>query len=143
MLLVGQTACSEVSLAMGDTVILFCCWLPLAAIDCHSLGIYAVILLSLLSFSAKMTVPPHALGLAPERHALRAGVARAGADADGDVGGLRGAADDVERTARRSGPRPVRAQEVAFSTVNRFHAACLCGRAGRLTALSGGCRPGQ
>ena len=33
--------------------------LPLTAIDCHhSLGIYAPMLLPLLSFSAKMTVPP-------------------------------------------------------------------------------------
>jgi hypothetical protein len=32
--------------------------LPLAAIDSHSLGIYTVILLSWLSFSVKMTVPP-------------------------------------------------------------------------------------
>ena len=30
----------------------------LALIDCHSLGIYAVILLSLLTFSVKMTVSP-------------------------------------------------------------------------------------
>jgi hypothetical protein len=34
--------------------------LPLTTIGCHSLGIYPVILLSLLSFSAKMTVSPRA-----------------------------------------------------------------------------------
>ena len=61
-------------LAQGDTVILHCHWLSLAAI----LGIYTVILRSLLSFSVKMTVSPSALsdlGVAPRvaldvRHSL-------------------------------------------------------------------------
>jgi hypothetical protein len=32
--------------------------LPLTVIDCHSLGIYTVILLSLLSFSVEVTLSP-------------------------------------------------------------------------------------
>jgi hypothetical protein len=43
----------------GDTFILRChSTLSLPAIGCHSLGIYTLFLLSLLSVSAEMTVPP-------------------------------------------------------------------------------------
>jgi hypothetical protein len=45
-------------LARGDTVILCCHWLPLAAVGCHCLGICTVILLALLSSSVKTTVSP-------------------------------------------------------------------------------------
>ena len=45
--------------AMGDNVILQSCALSLAGIVGHSLGIYAVALFSLLSFSAEMKVSPN------------------------------------------------------------------------------------
>ena len=46
----------------------------LTAIGCHSLGIYRVILLSLLSVSIKVTVPPRATGepdVQPSQHEHR------------------------------------------------------------------------
>jgi hypothetical protein len=48
---------TEAAVARGDT-----CHstLSLAVIDCHSLGIYAVVLLSLRSFSVEMTASPRA-----------------------------------------------------------------------------------
>jgi hypothetical protein len=47
-----------VSIAQSDTVILLVYTLSLTVIDFHSTWIYAVILLSSLSFSVKMTVSP-------------------------------------------------------------------------------------
>jgi hypothetical protein len=52
---------SRVPLAGGDTAILQChSTLPLTVIDCDSLGIHTVVLLSLLSFSVEMTALPAA-----------------------------------------------------------------------------------
>ena len=65
--------------------------LPLAVIDCHCLGIYTVILLPLLSFSAKMIVSPWArrARAGPQQHRdARAPARAAGRRGAGDRAGL-------------------------------------------------------
>jgi hypothetical protein len=110
--------------------------LPLAVVDCHCVGIYTLILLPLLSFSVKMTVPP------------RAGPGRAGPACRGERGpeplreqGRRA----VLRVRPQGGSGPARGgyAPLAFPTVNRVCMALLYARVGRLTVENGGFRPGQ
>ena len=60
---------------------------PLAAVGCHSLGIYEAILQSLLSLSVQMTVPPRAApgGGRPSREQRRLEAGRAAGESDDDA----------------------------------------------------------